>query len=308
MVHNPVLVKEVLEYLDPGQNENFVDGTVGQAGHTLFILEKNKPDGRVLGIDLDARQIENSAIKTKEFFKERVVLVHDSYAHIKDIIERNDFKPVNGIVLDLGYSSWQLEESTKGFSFQKDELLDMRYDLSRSQSDRGSATESGQNTTTAEKIVNEYSELGLEKILEEFGEEKYAKKIARKIIEERKIKKIESTFQLRDIIQKAVPQRFYSHIHFATRTFQALRIAVNDELGNLTAFLPDALDCLSFGGRLVVISFHSLEDRIVKNFFKEKEKSGLVKILTPKPVIATDQEIAINPRSRSAKLRAIIKN
>jgi len=293
MIHKPVLTKEVLEYLDVKPDENIVDGTVGQAGHTLLILEKNKPSGRVLGIDKDAGQIENAQKATSDY-KNRVVLINDSYVNIASIIEEEHFRPVNGILLDLGYSSWQLEESGKGFSFAKNEALDMRYSL--------------QNTLTAEVIVNEYPEEKLKNILEEYGEEKFAKQIARKIVEQRKIKKIHSTFELVSIIEMAVPAKFYhERIHRATRTFQALRIAVNDELGNLAAFLPKALSVLAPKGRLVIISFHSLEDRIVKNYFKEKEKEGILHIITKKPILPSGQEVLENPRSRSAKLRAIVK-
>ncbi len=293
MAHIPVLTKEVLEYLDPKSDENFIDGTVGQAGHTLLLLEKNGQKGKVLGIDLDAGQIENAKAKTARY-KERVILVHDSYANLKEIVKKNDIRPVSGILLDLGFSSWQLENSTKGFSFQKDEMLDMRYDL--------------QNTLTAEKIVNEYPEDSIKNILKEYGEEKFAKQIAAKIVKQRAVKRIQSTFQLKEIIESAVPAKFQrGRIHCATRSFQALRIAVNDELQSLAKALPDALSVLSSQGRLVVISFHSLEDRIVKNFFKEKAQEGIVTILTKKPVVASDGEVSQNPRARSAKLRAIIK-
>ena len=292
MIHKPVLTKEVLAYLDPKPNENFVDGTVGQAGHALLMLEKTWPEGRVLGIDLDVVQIENGRAQLGN--SKRVTLVNDSYSNIRDIVARENIKPVNGILLDLGYSSWQLENSTKGFSFQKDELLDMRYSL--------------ENPLTAQKITNEYPAAKIEKILEEYGEEKFARQIAGEITEQRKIIKIESTFQLKAIIEKAVPRKFqYRKIHCATRTFQALRLAVNNELGSLSKALPDAVSILSPGGRLVVISFHSLEDRIVKKFFKDKEKEGIVKILTKKPIMAGPTEVMKNPRARSAKLRALVK-
>ncbi len=293
MIHTPVLKKEVLEYLDPKADENFIDGTIGQAGHTLLILEKNKPDGRVLGIDQDSQQIENSKLETVHF-KDRVVLINDSYSNLKEIVEEINFKPVNGILLDLGYSSWQLENSGKGFSFKKDEMLDMRYDL--------------ESILTAEKIINEYPKEEIIKILKEYGEEKFAKQIANEIFEKRKTKRIQSTFQLVDLIEKAVPRKFrQSNIHVATRTFQAIRIAVNGELDNLKKVLPNAISVLSPGGRLVIISFHSLEDRIVKNFFKEESNKKIIKILTPKPVMALPEEISVNPRSRSAKLRVIVK-
>jgi len=190
-------------------------------------------------------------------------------------------------------SSWHLEESGRGFSFLKNEPLDMRY--------------SPQNPLTAEKIVNYWSKSEMEKILREYGEERFAKKIAEKIIEARQSKPIKTTSQLVEIIKKAVLSRYrHQKIHFATRTFQALRITVNDELNNLEKALPQTLEILKPGGRLVVISFHSLEDRIVKNFYRDSSPEKL-KILTKKPIRPTPEEIKINPRSRSAKLRAAIK-
>ncbi len=300
-LHIPVLTKEVLEYLDPKPNENFIDGTVGQGGHAVEILKKNGPEGKVLGIDLDASQIENSKLVANEF-KGRLILVNDSYANLKEIVEKENFKPVNEILLDLGYSSWHLENSNRGFSFQKDETLDMRY---------------GKGELTAAKIVNEYPEKEIEHILKNFGEEKFAQRIAKEIIQQRKIRKIESTFELMDIIVSAIPAfahrkspglSAWAKAQAGAKTFQALRIAVNGELENLEMFLPQAIEVLHEGGRLVVISFHSLEDRIVKNFFKNKEKENVVKILTKKPIAAGAGEVALNPRSRSAKLRAIVKN
>ena len=293
MIHKPVLVKEVLEYLNPKPGENFIDGTIGQGGHTLLILERIAPGGRVLGIDLDVAQIENAKVEMPGQ-KERVVLVHDSYANVKNIALRENFTPVHGILLDLGYSSWQIENSGKGFSFQKDERLDMRYDLG--------------SELTAETIVNEWPEEKLLQILDEYGEEKFAKQIARAVVKARNSKKIESTFELVRIIESTVPEKCqHGRIHCATRTFQALRIAVNDELGNLEEALGEAISVLTSLGRLVVISFHSLEDRMVKNFFREQEKGGFVKIITKKPITASGGELQANPRARSAKLRALIK-
>ena len=299
MIHIPVLTKEVLELLDPSQNENFIDCTVGEGGHATLILERNKPLGKVLGIDLDENQINSCRLKIKD---ERLVLVHDSYINIKEIVEKINFLTVNGVLLDLGYSSWHLEESGKGFSFQKDEVLDMRYN-------------DGQ-LLTAKIIVNEYSQNEIENILKEYGEEKFAKQIAKKIVEERKIGKIESTFQLVDIITSAIPifanrknrgLSAWAKAKPGARTFQALRVAVNDELNNLNKVLPDIISILSPGGRIVIISFHSLEDRIVKFFFKNREKEGSIKILTKKPLTAKFDELKANPRSRSAKLRAFVK-
>jgi len=291
MIHTAVLKKEVLEYLDPKKNENFVDGTVGEGGHAEDILNKNGPEGKVLGIDLDSQQIVYSHW-LEAIFNGRVILVNDSYTNIREILERKGFGTVNGILLDLGMSSAQLEGTQKGFSFQVDQGLDMRYnDLT--------------GYLTAEKIVNEYPEEKIEKILKEYGEEKFSKKIAKNIVEQRKQGRIKTTFQLIEIIKDATPSSYWrGKIHYATRTFQALRIAVNDELENIKKVLPDALSVLAPGGRLVVISFHSLEDKIVKDFFRKAKE---IKILTKKPVTASRDELSKNPRSRSAKLRAIIK-
>jgi len=257
MIHKPVLVKEVLEYLSPKPNENFIDCTVGEGGHAEVILEKTGLNGKVLGIDLDQNQINNCKLNLAKF-KERAILVNDSYGNLKDIVEKNSFEPVNGILLDLGMSSAQLE-STRGFSFQKDQPLDMRYN--------------NISDLTAEIIINDWQEEQIKKILEEYGEERFAKQVAKKITEERKSKRIESTFQLTDIIKKAIPAKFQNNrIHCATRTFQALRIAVNGELNNLEKVLPKIVSILEPQGRLAIISFHSLEDRLVKNFLKNKEK------------------------------------
>ena len=293
MIHKPVLVKEVLEYLSPKPNENFIDCTVGEGGHAEVILEKTGLNGKVLGIDLDQNQINNCKLNLAKF-KERAILVNDSYGNLKDIVEKNSFEPVNGILLDLGMSSAQLE-STRGFSFQKDQPLDMRYN--------------NISDLTAEIIINDWQEEQIKKILEEYGEERFAKQVAKKITEERKSKRIESTFQLTDIIKKAIPAKFQNNrIHCATRTFQALRIAVNGELNNLEKVLPKIVSILEPQGRLAIISFHSLEDRLVKNFLKNKEKEGNIKILTKSPITADFEELRKNSRSRSAKLRAAIKN
>ncbi len=271
-MHIPVLQKEVIEYLDPQLNESFIDCTINGGGHARAILERIKPRGKVLGIEWDEEIC-------KKLKLGNLIVINDSYVNLKNIAK--DFSPVNGILFDLGMSSWHLEESGRGFSFLKNEPLDMRYSLS--------------NELTAEKIVNNYSLKEIEKIIKEYGEERFAKRIAKAIVENRPIK---TTFQLRDIIK--IPR---GKVHPATRTFQALRIAVNNELENLEKALPQAEELLAPGGRLVVISFHSLEDRIVKNFFKNSN----LNILTKKPIKCSEQELKINPRSRSAKLRAAIK-
>ena len=292
-MHISVLQKEVIEYLDPKPDENFIDATLGNAGHTLAILEKNGPEGKVLGIDQDSEQIENCKLKIKDFEK-RVVLVCDNFANLKEIVKREKFGSVQGIIFDLGMSSSHLTESGRGFSFLKNEPLDMRYD--------------GNSKLTAEKILDYESCQEIERILREYGEENFSKKIAEKIIEARNFKPIKTTFQLVEIIKRAVP-RWYEkgRIHPATRVFQALRIAVNDELDNLRRALPQAIEILKLGGKLVIVSFHSLEDRIVKNYFQEKAKENILKILTKKPVVPTKEEIKINPRSRSGRLRAAAK-
>jgi 16S rRNA (cytosine1402-N4)-methyltransferase len=294
MIHTAVLKKEVLEYLDPQPNENFVDCTVGEGGHAEEILNKNKPDGKLLGIDLDPQQIISSHW-LEAIYKDRAILVNDSYTNLKEILQRKNFQPVSGILLDLGMSSAQLEGTHKGFSFQVDQGLDMRYnDLT--------------GYLTAEKIVNEWPEEKIEEILREYGEEKFSKKIAKNIVEQRKQGRIKTTFGLIEIIKDATPSSYWrGKIHYATRTFQALRIAVNDELESIKRVLPDAVSVLAPGGRLVVISFHSLEDRIVKNFLSGEFKKGTIKILTKKPVMAGRDELGKNPRSRSAKLRAAVK-
>ncbi len=297
-MHIPVLQKEVIEFLDSKPNENFIDATIGLGGHTLAILTKNGPRGKVLGIDQDPEQIENCKLKI-ENFKERVILVRDSYANLKEIVGRENFKNISGILFDLGMSIWHIEESGRGFSFLRNEPLDMRYD-------KNSKFKIQNSKLTAEKILNEYSEEELKNIFKEYGEERFAKRIAKKIIESRKFQQIKTTFQLVEIIKKATPRWYhFRKINSATRTFQALRIAVNDELKNLEKTLPDAIETLKPKGRLVVISFHSLEDRLVKNFFKNNRSR--LKILTKKPISSSDEEVKNNPRSRAAKLRAAIK-
>ena len=312
MVHIPVLQKEVLEYLDPKSNENFIDCTIGEGGHALAIIEKILPKGRLLGIDWSPEQIKNLELRIKnQEPKRNLILVCDNFLNLKEIAKREKFKPISGILFDLGLSSWHLEESGRGFSFLKNEPLDMRYNL--------------RSPLTAEKILNYWSVSEIEKILEEYGEERFAKKIAKEIIETRKVKPTKTTFQLVEIIKRATPS-WYHHkkTNPSTKTFQSLRIAVNDELSNLEKTLPQALDILKSGSRLVVISFHSLEDRIVKNFYRSRSPSPTkwgeagdeaklqrpsinLEILNKKPIRPSKEEIKINPRSRSARLRACLK-
>jgi 16S rRNA (cytosine1402-N4)-methyltransferase len=292
-MHLPVLKEEVLRIFDPKKNENFVDCTVGEGGHTFSILEKTAPDGKVLGIDWNKEVLE----KTKKIAKERglekrLILVQDCFANLKEIVERVGFEKIKGILADLGLSSWLLKESNLGFTFLKDEPLIMRYD-------------GNPEKLTAFEILNFWPREKIEKILRDYGEERFAKKIAKEIVNEREKGQIKSTFQLVEIIRKSVPSWYQRRkIHFATKTFQALRIAVNNELENLQRLLCQIPQVLERGGRVIIISFHSLEDKIVKNFLK-KERS--LKIITKKPIVPSKKEILINKSARSAKLRAAEK-
>jgi len=296
-MHIPVLVKEVIEYLNPQPGENFIDGTCGAAGHTLAILEKNYPNGKMMCFDWDSESLDRAKkimAEKDDKLLERTIFINDNYANFKKRTIENNFSPINGILLDLGFSSDQLEASGRGFSFLKDEPLDMRYDQS--------------NDLPAREIINHWQKNEIEKILKEYGQEPWARKISEAIVSFRKVKTILTTKELLGVISTAIPQKLqHARIHFTTRTFQALRIAVNNELGNLQRSLPEAIDILVSGGRLAVISFHSLEDRIVKNFFREQAKIGQGEILTKKPIMAGEAEVQINPRSRSAKLRVFKK-
>lgn len=292
MNHIPVLLKEVLKYLNPQTGQNFIDCTVGFAGHTLPLLEKNKPNGKVLGIEIDEKVLE---ILKKKITSERLILAQGNFTDLKKIAKENSFYPINGILFDLGMSSWQIEEKGRGFSFRRNEPLDMRF-------------ESRASSLTAEEIINQWPKEELIKIFQEYGEERYARRIAHRVCQTRQIQPIKTTNQLVEIIQQAVPNRYqHRRIHFATLTFQALRIAVNDELNNLKKALPQALEILEKNGKLAIISFHSLEDRIVKIFFRETAKEGNLKILTKKPIRPGQEEVNLNPRSRSARLRVALK-
>ncbi len=290
-MHKPVLIKEVLEYLNPCSGENFIDCTVGFGGHTLDILKRIKPDGKVLGIEQDEEII---ALIKKRVENKKLILVKGNFNNLKEIARDNKFSKINGILFDLGLSSWHFDKSNRGFSFKGEDLLDMRLD--------------SKSELTAEEIINKWPEQELIKIFEEYGEERYSKSVAKSICRNRLINRIRKTSQLRKIIEQSVPGRYKHHqIHFATKIFQAIRIAVNDELNNLIKALPQALSLLEPKGRLAVISFHSLEDRIVKYFFRDEFKKGNLEILTKKPIISNKEEINLNPRSRSAKLRVIKK-
>lgn len=284
--HVPVLLKEVIKLLNVKPGERYVDTTIGGGGHSQEIIRLG---GEVLGIDQDEDAINETRKKV-----ENIILYKGNFAHLKQVAETTGFGKVDGILFDLGISTHQLEAKNRGFSFNSDDPLDMRMDKNLA--------------VSARDLINGLNEGELSELIQKLGEDKFAKRIAREIIRERKIKPIETCGELADVIRRASPRTTREKIHPATRTFQALRIAVNDELNSLKETLPQALDILKPNGRLVVISFHSLEDRIVKNFFKEKESTGEIGILTEKPITPTAEEINNNPKSRSAKLRAARKN
>ncbi len=270
-----------------------LDGTLGRGGHAQKILEMIGPGGTLIGIDRDAQAVSEVGKKFEGCDGQAIILQKD-FRDIGSFFPSLGIEKVDGMLLDLGVSSPQLGDAGRGFSFQQDGPLDMRMDASAS--------------LTAEEIVNEYSPESLRQILWEWGEERLARRIVDRILEARQSKRIQRTKELENIIFHAVPKAYrYGRIHPATRTFQGLRIAVNNELEALEVFLKEAPVFLNEGGRLVVISFHSLEDRIVKNSFRDLEKNQMGVVLTKKPVMAAESEILVNPRSRSAKLRAFCK-
>ncbi len=302
--------------MSPRPGENFIDATLGGGGHASAILKATSPDGKLLGIDLNEKAFDAvEKLFSGEDLKNRIIFVHDNFSNLQNIVGKYKFDKIQGIVADLGFSSIELEESGRGFSFLKDEPLIMAYGkspaspgLQPASPSQGGRGEQIVNGSTAAQILNGWSEEELSDIFFKYSEEKFSRQIARRIVESRKIKPIVTTFQLVDVIKQATPVWYHHrHIHPATKVFQALRIAVNAELENLEKFLPQAFDALGEGGRLAIISFHSLEDRIVKNFFREKKQQGLADILTKKAVRPSVQELKINPRSRSAKMRALAK-
>ncbi len=292
-MHLSVLQKELLDYLHPQANENFVDATVNGGGDALAILQKTKPNGKVLGIDWTPEVVERLRMKIRGTeWESRLILVGDNFAHLKKIVQRENFQEVAGVVLDLGLSSWHLENFPRGFSFQQKGELDMRYCPGEK--------------LTAKEIINHWPREEIERILKDCGEERFHRRLAEEIIKARKVRSIERVPELVALIERVVPRK--GKIHPATRTFQALRIAVNRELENLEKVLPQAIDILKPGGKLALITFQGLEDKIVKQFFREVQKQGQGMILTKKPATPSSLEKAKNPRSRSAKLRIIQKN
>jgi 16S rRNA (cytosine1402-N4)-methyltransferase len=298
--HIPVLLREVIRTLAVQPGGRYIDCTLGGGGHAQAILEHSSPGGQLLGIDADPEAIEAATERLKPF-KKSIMLVKDNFVNLRDICIKYDFFPVHGILFDLGLSSLQLDEGGRGFSFQHDAPLDMRFNPAQ--------------RTSAADIVNTFSEAELAGILKTYGEEIHSRQIARRITQKRPLN---TTSELANVVEQAVGGR-RGKMHPATRTFQALRIAVNHEMQNLESALVQAVSLLGFGGRLVVISYHSLEDRIVKQLL-QKESRGCIcppeimqcvcahkaslKIITRKIITPSPVEIEMNPRSRSAKLRA----
>lgn len=285
--HKTVMVDEVLEYLNPQPNKLYCDVTFGSGGHTKAILD-SQPECRVIAIDWDATSIETYAPVLEEQYGDRLHIIWGNFSNIYRLLQKAKIGKIDGILADFGTSQMHIKERA-GFSFYRDSELDMRMSPAHQQ-------------ITAEQVVNKSSEQKLCEMFWQLGQESHAKKIVAAIIEARQKKPIRTTRELALIIEKAVP-RGKSKIHPATKVFQALRIYVNQELNNITGFLSGALQVLKPQGLLLCISFHSLEDRLVKQFFKEKESAGILEIITKRVVIPTAEEIAKNPSSRSAKLR-----
>jgi 16S rRNA (cytosine1402-N4)-methyltransferase len=307
--HIPVMLPQVLHYLNCKQGKIYVDCTLGGSGHARAICEKIVPDGVLIGIDQDIDAIQN-ATKVLKQYDLSIHLFHENFVHLPELLRQLRIAAVDGILLDLGISLHQLESSGRGFSFNKEEPLDMRMNIEAS--------------TKAEDLINSMEEKSLRNIFQEYGEERWAGQIARKIVKQRQRKAIRSSAELAQIICDAVPKKasFNQKIHPATRVFMALRIAVNRELERLDLFMENVADLLNPKGRLCVLSFHSLEDRIVKHRIKALEKTcvcppdfpkcvctqkKIVRSLTKKVVRPTKDEIEINPMARSSKLRAFEK-
>ncbi|ABU57202.1 16S rRNA (cytosine(1402)-N(4))-methyltransferase RsmH [Roseiflexus castenholzii] len=285
--HTPVLLTETLAGLQPHPGGWYIDGTVGGGGHAAAILEATAPDGRLLGIDCDPAALAAAAARLAPY-GERVTLVRGSFREIGRLAHKAGFVQVQGVLLDLGVSSYQLDTPERGFSFQASAPLDMRLDPDA--------------PMTAANLVNDLPERDLADLIFRYSEERGSRRIARAIVEARQRRPITTTDELAEIVSRALGGR-RGRIHPATRTFQALRIAVNDELTSLDAALPQIVELLVVGGRMAIITFHSLEDRIVKQFMRAEAQAGHLRLITRKPVEASSEEQRINPRSRSAKLR-----
>ncbi|WP_025270155.1 16S rRNA (cytosine(1402)-N(4))-methyltransferase RsmH [Hippea sp. KM1] len=289
MKHKSVLLNRIIEIIQPKSGGVYVDMTLGAAGHTQELLKLSSPDGIVVAFDKDIEAINHAQEKLKETYGERLILINDDYARISEYLKDLGIDGVDGVVMDLGVSLDQLK-SDRGFSFSIDAPLDMRMDKRK--------------PLTAEKIVNHWDLEEIEKILRLYGEENFSRRIAKAIVKNRPI---QTTRQLAEIVELAVPKNISRRIHPATRTFQALRIVVNDELESLQIGLKSAIEALKPGGIICAISFHSLEDRIVKNIFRENKQNGVLRLINKKPIRPTPQEVKGNKQARSAKLRCAQK-
>lgn len=294
-IHKTVLLKESIDGLDIHKDDIYLDGTLGSAGHAEYALRINEGKIKVIGLDRDSQALLRSKDRLREYSS--VTLIESSYGDLDQVLENLKIEKVDRIMLDLGLSSDQFETSGRGFTFKKDEPLLMTFKSSLIEGD-----------LTAHEIVNSWQEESIADIIFGYGEERYSRRIAHAIVKYREKKTIEKTSELVEIISQAVPV-FYrkGKIHPATRTFQALRIAVNDELNTLKKGLEKGFTRLNKGGRMAIISFHSLEDRIVKNFNKEKESKEEARVITKKPIEPSNEEVKENSRSRSAKLRILEK-
>ena len=289
--HIPVMPREVEGALDLKVGAVAVDGTLGLGGHAAMMAEKIGAQGHLIGIDQDARAIELARLRLKDF-KGRLDIVKSNFSKLDEVLKRVGVETVDGILLDLGVSSLQLDDPARGFSFRSDGPLDMRMD--------------GDAQTTAEELVNELPEKELADLIFHYGEERFSRRIAQRIVAARAGQRIRTTGELADIVLRSLPRGYQrDKLHPATRTFQALRIAVNRELEVLEEALGLAFKHVKIGGRIVVIAFHSLEDRIVKEKFRGLSREGCAVLLTKKPLRPTEVEAADNPRSRSARLRAL---
>jgi len=283
------MIEEVMRYLDPEPGEVIVDCTVGEGGHASRILGAIRPGGRLIGIDQDEEVLARAKEKLKDY-DGLYTLLWENFKNLDSILKRLKVTRIDGALFDLGLSSFQLEAPARGFSFQREAPLDMRMDKRRK--------------ITAFDLVNHLAQAEMSKILMDFGEERWSNRIARQIVRARKNGPITTTTQLAEIVRRAVPDRNrYKRIHPATRTFQAFRIVVNQELEALETGLSATIEALAEGSMVLVISFHSLEDRIVKNKFKKFAKAGVLEILTKKPIRPQADEVRVNPRCRSARLR-----
>ncbi|MGC8706618.1 MAG: 16S rRNA (cytosine(1402)-N(4))-methyltransferase RsmH [Desulfurella sp.] len=292
MIHKSVLLNESMNFLQPKRGLMYLDLTFGGGGHSEQLLKLSAPDGIVVAFDQDSKAIE-IALKLKEIYKDRLIVIKENFSNCYSVVKEIGFDSFDGIIMDIGVASFQLDDAQRGFSFSKDGPLDMRMDKD--------------NPLSAREIINNWSRQELEQIIRNYGQERFAKRIALKIEEKRAKAPIETTLELANIVKEAVPAYFYKKIHPATKTFQALRIVVNSELDSLKKGLNDAIKLLKPYSRLVVISFHSLEDKIVKDTFKNFSQQKILSILTKKPIVPSLQEINENPRSRSAKLRCAEK-